>query len=119
MNRNSAFINNRPVIAGFSADPSLCRIGDDYYLVTSSFEFFPGVPLYHSRNLTDWTLMGHCLTRESQLNLEINWASGGIYAPTIRYNGGTFFMITTNVSGGGTLSSTPGIYGGNGPIRHG
>lgn len=94
---------HNPIIAGFNPDPSICRVGDDFYLVTSTFEFFPGVPIYHSRNLTDWQLIGHCLTRDSQLPLSGCRSSGGIYAPTLRWHDGTFYMITTNVSHGGNF----------------
>ena len=59
-----------PVIPGFNSDPSICRVGEDFYLVTSSFEFFPGIPLYHSKNLVNWEHIGYCLDRESQLPLE-------------------------------------------------
>ena len=58
-----------PVISGYNPDPSICRVGEDYYIVNSSFEFFPGVPVYHSRNLVNWELKGYCLERESQLSL--------------------------------------------------
>jgi alpha-N-arabinofuranosidase len=92
-----------PVIPGFHPDPSVCRVGDDYYLVTSSFEYFPGVPIFHSKDLIHWTQIGHCLTRDSQLYLEKTGASGGIYAPTIRYHDGVFYMITTNVSSKGNF----------------
>jgi len=92
-----------PIIPGFHPDPSICRVGDDYYLVTSSFEFFPGVPLFHSKDLINWEQTGHCLTRPSQLPLQKAGSSAGIYAPTIRYNDGTFYMITTNVSGKGNF----------------
>jgi xylan 1,4-beta-xylosidase len=92
-----------PVIPGFNPDPSVCRVGNDYYLVTSTFEYFPGVPVYHSKDLVNWEHIGYCLTRKSQLPLENCWSSGGIYAPTIRYNNGTFYMVTTNVSGGGNF----------------
>lgn len=101
-----------PVIRGFNPDPSLCRVGDDFYLVTSTFEFFPGVPIYHSRNLVDWELINHCLTRDSQLQLEDCRNSGGIFAPTIRYHDGVFFMTTTNVTGDGNfIVHTKDIYG--------
>ncbi len=90
-----------PVIPGFYPDPSVCRVGQDYYLVNSSFEFFPGVPLYHSRDLISWEQIGHVLTRRSQLPLEGCRNSGGIFAPTIRYHEGRFYMVTTNVTGGG------------------
>ena len=90
-----------PIIPGYNPDPSICRVGDDFYLVTSTFEFFPGVPIYHSKNLVNWELVNYCLTRDSQLPLEGAVVSKGIYAPTIRYHEGTFFMTTTNVSTGG------------------
>jgi alpha-N-arabinofuranosidase len=90
-----------PVIPGFHPDPSVCRAGEDYYLVTSSFEFFPGVPVFHSRNLVNWELVGHCLTRKTQCNLEKAESSGGIFAPTIREHKSVFYMTTTNVSHGG------------------
>ena len=92
---------HNPVIPGFHPDPSICRFGQDFYLVTSSFEYFPGVPLFHSRDLVHWRQIGHCLTRASQLPLHQARASGGIYAPTIRYYHGIFTMITTLVTGGG------------------
>jgi len=95
-----------PVIPGFYPDPSICRVNDDYYLVNSSFEYFPGVPIFHSRDLVNWEQIGYCLTRDSQLPLQKCWASAGIYAPTIRYHDGTFYMITTNVSGGGNFYVT-------------
>jgi alpha-N-arabinofuranosidase len=87
-----------PVIPGFHPDPSVCRVGDDFYLVTSSFEYFPGVPLFHSRDLVNWRQIGHCLTRPGQLDLRGCGPSGGIYAPTIRHHRGRFYLITTNVS---------------------
>ncbi len=95
-----------PVIPGFNPDPSVCRVGDDYYLVTSTFQYFPGVPVYHSKDLIHWEQIGNCLTRESQLNLKNANSGGGIYAPTIRYHDGTFYMVTTNVSGKGNFFVT-------------
>ncbi len=87
-----------PILPGFYPDPSICRVGEDYYLVNSSFEFYPGVPLWHSRDLVNWEQMGYVLTRESQLPLKNGRTSGGIFAPTIRYHNGRFYMITTNVT---------------------
>ncbi|WP_329429579.1 glycoside hydrolase family 43 protein [Streptosporangium sp. NBC_01495] len=84
-----------PVIPGFHPDPSVCRVGEDYYLVTSSFEWFPGVPIFHSRDLVHWRQLGHVLDRPSQLDLDGVRPSGGIYAPTIRHHDGVFYMITT------------------------
>ncbi len=92
-----------PILPGFYPDPSICRAGDDYFLVNSSFEYFPGVPVFHSRDLWHWRQVGHCLTRPSQLPLKGVRASGGIFAPTIRHHDGTFYMITTNVSAGGNF----------------
>lgn len=101
-----------PIIPGFYPDPSICRVGEDYYLVNSSFEFFPGVPLWHSKDLANWEQIGYVLTRESQLPLDNAWTSGGIYAPTIRYHDGRFYMITTNCGGGGNFYVwTDDIYG--------
>ncbi len=94
---------SNPVIPGFHPDPSVCRKDSDYYLVTSSFEYFPGVPIFHSKDLIHWKKIGHCLTRKSQLKLNKCWVSGGIYAPTIRYHNGMFYMITTNTSGKGNF----------------
>jgi xylan 1,4-beta-xylosidase len=89
-----------PIIPGFYPDPSICRVGSDYYLVTSSFEFFPGVPIFHSRDLVHWHQIGHCLTQVSQLPLKGEHSSRGIFAPTIRYHDGMFYMVTTNMSFG-------------------
>jgi alpha-N-arabinofuranosidase len=91
------------VIAGFNPDPSICRDGDDYYLATSTFEYFPGVPIYHSKDLVNWRLAGHALHREGQLPLAGQKSSEGIFAPTLRCGNGRFTMITTNVAGGGNF----------------
>lgn len=87
---------NNPVIKGFYPDPSICKVDDTYYLVCSSFQYFPGVPLFESKDLLNWTQIGHCLTRKSQIRLETVSSSGGVFAPTIRYNNGRFYMTTTN-----------------------
>lgn len=88
---------HNPIIPGFNPDPSICRVGEDYYLVTSSFEYFPGVPIFHSRDLVNWRQLGHVLDRPSQLDLDGTPSSKGIYAATLRYNKGLFYMITTFV----------------------
>ncbi|TVS19348.1 MAG: hypothetical protein EA424_08770, partial [Planctomycetaceae bacterium] len=95
-----------PILPGFHADPSLCRVGDDYYIVHSSFEYFPGVPILHSRDLINWRQIGNVLDRKSQLSLEKVPSSGGIFAPTIRYHDGLFYMISTVVWGGGNFYVT-------------
>ena len=88
----------RAVIPGFHPDPSVCRVGDEYVLVTSTFTYFPGVAIFRSPNLVDWTQIGSVLDRESQLDLERTswWSSLGIHAPTIRHHGGRLWVITTN-----------------------
>ena len=86
-----------PVIPGFFPDPSVCRAGDQYFLVTSSFTYFPGVPLFRSTNLVDWVQVGSVLDRPAQLDLSATeYASHGVWAPTIRYHAERFWMITTN-----------------------
>ena len=87
-----------PIIGGFHPDPSICRVGEDYYIVNSSFQYFPGVPVYHSRDLAHWELIGNVLDRESQLPLQQSGSWSGIYATTIRYHEGLFYMVTTNTT---------------------
>lgn len=95
-----------PIISGFYPDPSICAVGEDYYIVNSSFAYFPGVPIFHSRDLKNWEQIGNVLERESQLYLKGCGHSAGIFAPVIRYYDGLFYMITTNVSGGGNFIVT-------------
>ena len=107
--REGYFIN--PIISGAHPDPSICRVGDDYYIVNSSFEYFPGLPIHHSKDLVNWELIGYGLHREDQCNGEMNLvdvqSDGGIHAPTIRYHKGTFYIITTNVYNSG--DGSPGL----------
>ena len=79
-----------PILPGFYPDPSVCRVGEDYYLVNSTFACFPGVPIFRSRDLLNWTQIGNILDRPSQLPLGSSGHSEGIYAPTIRYHEGTY-----------------------------
>lgn len=95
-----------PVIPGYHPDPSVCRVGDTFYLVNSSFCSFPGVPLFESQDLVHWRQTGNVLTRPSQLPLKGANSWTGIYAPTIRYHQGRFYMITTNVGNGGNFLVT-------------
>ncbi|OKP77619.1 glycoside hydrolase [Paenibacillus helianthi] len=87
---------NNPVIKGFYPDPSVCKVENTYYLVCSSFQYFPGVPIFKSQDLINWTPIGHCLTRKSQVQLDSVSSSGGVFAPTLRYHQGRFYMTTTN-----------------------
>jgi xylan 1,4-beta-xylosidase len=91
-----------PILQGCYPDPSITRKGDDYYVVCSSFAMFPGVPIFHSKDLVNWTQIGHVLDRKSQLVVHDCGISAGIYAPSIKYNpyNDTFYMITTQFSGG-------------------
>ena len=91
--------SRRPIIAGFYPDPSICRVGADYYVANSSFEFFPGVPVWHSTDLVTWAPVGHVLTRGSQFSAGSYRPSMGVYAPTLRHHDGTFYLITTFVEG--------------------
>ncbi|WP_243065159.1 glycoside hydrolase family 43 protein [Humibacter sp. RRB41] len=89
----------RPLLAGFHPDPSVCRAGDAYYLACSTFEYAPGVPIFSSPDLLDWTLIGHALDRPSRLDLASARPSGGIYAPTLRFHDDRFWMIVRNSTG--------------------
>ncbi len=91
-----------PILQGCYPDPAITRKGDDFYLVASSFAMFPGVPIFHSKDLVNWKQLGHVLDRPSQLKVERSGISAGIYAPDIEYNphNNTFYMITTQFSGG-------------------
>src|SRR5699024_1044483 len=95
-----------PILEGFSPDPSVCSVGDDYYLVTSTFSYFPGVPIYHSKDLVNWQQIGNILERREQIELMGGRLSQGIYAPCLRYHKGLFYMITTNVTNGGNFYVT-------------
>ena len=104
-----------PLLPGWYSDPSICTNGEgDYFLVTSTFSYFPGVPIFHSRDLVNWKQIGHVLDRPSQLrNLDRQHTSGGIYAPDIKYNpkNRTYYMITTNVGAGNFLVKTQDPFG--------
>jgi alpha-N-arabinofuranosidase len=104
-NTNKPTLQN-PILKGFYPDPSICRVGEDYYLVTSSFEYFPGIPIFHSKDLVHWEQIGHVLNRPSQLNLDSVRVSGGVYAPTIRFHEGVFYVINTLIGKGGNFYVT-------------
>jgi alpha-N-arabinofuranosidase len=95
-----------PILAGFYPDPSICRVGQDYYLVNSSFAYFPGIPIFHSRDLVHWTQLGHVLDRPSQLKLDGLGVSRGVFAPAISSHDGLFYVINTLVDGGGNFFVT-------------
>jgi xylan 1,4-beta-xylosidase len=95
-----------PILAGFYPDPSICRVAGDYYLVNSTFSYFPGITVFHSRDLVHWELIGHVLERPEQLNLDKQGVSRGIFAPAIRYNKGLFYVTCTLVDIGGNFVAT-------------
>lgn len=84
-----------PIIPGHNPDPTLIRDGEDYFLVTSTFEYFPGLPVYRSRDLIDWSLIGHALSRPSQLNMRTVETGGGVFAPSLRKWKGRFYLACT------------------------
>ncbi len=90
-------IIKNPIITGFNPDPCIIRVNDTFYLVTSTFEWFPGVQLYKSTDLANWTQLKHPINRISQLNMIGNDSSGGIWAPALSYSEGTFYLIYTDV----------------------
>lgn len=97
---------SNPVLAGFNPDPSVCRVGDDYYMVTSSFTWYPGIPIYHSRDLANWELIGHAIDRTDIVNMDGLNDNDGTWAATIRYHNGTFYIITTASKSGGNFYVT-------------
>jgi xylan 1,4-beta-xylosidase len=84
-----------PILSGFYPDPSICQAGDDYYLINSSFAYFPGLPIFHSKDLVNWTQIGHAMNRPGQLNLDGAGVSRGLFAPDITYHNGTFYIVCT------------------------
>lgn len=96
--RTKTFQN--PILCGFYPDPSICRVGEDYYLVTSSFVYYPGLPVFHSKDLVHWEQIGHAIHRVEQLDYKNCETSLGLWAPTIRYHDGKYYIINTFVSEG-------------------
>ncbi len=95
-----------PIFPGYRPDPSICFANGWFYAVNSSFAYFPGVPVSRSRDLVHWENLGHVLSRPTQLPLEQAGTSRGIFAPAISFHKGVFYMVTTNVSGGGNFYVT-------------
>lgn len=102
-----------PILAGFYPDPSICRVpgqdgsgAADYYLVNSTFAYFPGLPVFHSRDLVHWLQLGHVIDRPTQLNYERASVTHGLFAPTINYRDGTFYLLCTMIDGGGNFLVT-------------
>ncbi len=97
---------SNPILAGFFPDPSVCRVGKEYYLVNSTFSYFPGLPLFRSRDLVSWEMLGHVLGRPAELNLDGQGVSRGLFAPSIRFHDGVFYVTCTLVDIGGNFVVT-------------
>ncbi|CUU51066.1 glycoside hydrolase family 43 protein [Clostridium beijerinckii] len=95
-----------PILKGFNPDPSICKAEDNYYIATSTFEWFPGVQIHHSKDLVNWELIAHPLNRVSQLNILGTPDSGGIWAPCLSYDNGIFYLIYTIVNNNGHIKDT-------------
>ncbi len=95
-----------PILAGFYPDPSICRVGDDYYLINSTFAYFPGIPVFHSKDLVNWTQLGHVIDRPTQLNYDGLGVTRGIFAPALSHHNGTFYVVCTMVDKGGNFLMT-------------
>lgn len=95
-----------PILQGFYPDPSITRVGDDYYLVTSTFAWFPGLPVFHSRDLVNWTQIGNAIDRPDQLDFGTLGLSRGVFAPAIEHRDGTFYIVNTCVDCGGNFVIT-------------
>jgi alpha-N-arabinofuranosidase len=112
--RDAAFARNtpkageylNPILIGFYPDPSLTRVGDDYYLVHSTFAYFPGIPILHSKDLVNWTQIGNAIDRPDQLDFANLGLSRGVFAPTIEHHAGTFYILNTCVDCGGNFLVT-------------
>lgn len=97
---------HNPILPGFYPDPSICRVGEDFYLVTSSFETCPGIPLFHSKDLAHWEQLCYVMTPDNGFEMECNSFRGGVMAPTIRYHDGIFYVMNMNFSQGGNYIVT-------------
>jgi xylan 1,4-beta-xylosidase len=95
-----------PILAGFYPDPSITRAGDKFYLVNSTFAYFPGIPIFESDDLVHWRQIGHVIDRPSQLRFDGLGISRGVFAPTIEYHDGTFYVLNTAVDSGGNFIVT-------------
>jgi len=94
---DTAHVIRNPILRGFNPDPSIVRVGDDYYIATSTFEWFPGVQIHHSRDLAQWQLIARPLTRASQLDMRGDPDSCGVWAPCLTYADGLFYLVYTDV----------------------
>ena len=95
-----------PILSGYAPDPTVARVGDDYYIVPSTFTHFPGLPIYHSKDLVNWTHIANAIDRPDQLDFMKIGVSRGIFAPDLSYHDGTYYIATTCVDCGGNFVIT-------------
>ncbi len=95
-----------PILPGFYPDPSVCRVGDDYFLINSTFGYFPGIPIFQSRDLVTWRQIGNVIHRPTQLNYDGLGVSRGIFAPALAHHDGTFYVVCTMIDAGGNFLVT-------------
>nr|WP_199081819.1 glycoside hydrolase family 43 protein [Pedobacter sp. ASV19] len=95
-----------PILPGFYPDPAICKVGSDYYLVTSTFVYFPGIPVLHSKDLKNWKQIGSAINRPSQMSFMGEQTSRGLFAPAINYHNGLFYITCTNIDNGGNFVIT-------------
>ena len=95
-----------PILAGFHPDPAILRVANDYYLISSTFAYFPGIPIFRSRDLVNWTQIGNVIHRPEQLKFDSLGMSRGVFAPTINHHAGTFYVLNTCVDCGGNFLVT-------------
>lgn len=95
-----------PILSGFYPDPSICKVGDDFYMVTSTFAYYPGLPILHSKDLVNWETIGFVMDRPEQLNLDGHGVSRGLFAPSIRYHEGLYYITCTLIDTGGNFVIT-------------
>ena len=104
--KNGSHKIKNPIIPGFYPDPSICRVGDDFYLACSSFETYPGIPVFHSKDLANWEQICYAMTMENGFHVNANLGVGGVMAPTIRWHDGTFYIINANFGDRGNFYVT-------------
>ncbi len=95
-----------PILSGFYPDPSIVKAGTDYYLVNSTFSYFPGLPVFHSKDLKNWKQIGNVISRTSQMDFLGERMTRGLFAPGISYNKGTFYVTCTDIDHDGNFVAT-------------
>src|SRR5687767_12514609 len=102
--QTTEFVN--PILKGFYPDPSVLRVGDNYYLINSTFSYFPGIPIFHSKDLKNWKQIGNVISRPSQMNFMGHRMTRGLFAPAIDYHQGTYYVTCTLIDKGGNFVVT-------------